>query len=402
MQSLWATQIRDRFPAVVGTPQSYMDNAGGSQVLDVVIESIKDYLSGTNVQLGASYVTGKISNDRVATGLLESAKFINADSGEVVLGSSSTQLLHNLSSALQFEEGQEHEIIVSACDHETNVAPWIRLAENRGYNVKIWNPNPNHDWTLQVSDLEPLLSPKTAMVAFTGCSNITGTIHDIKSIVKFIREKQPHVLVGVDGVAYTPHRAIDVKDLGVDFFVFSWYKVYGPHISLLYAAPRTQKYIKPLSHFFNPSNTLFDKLNLAGGNYELTASLPHLVEFLTPSTWENIAKQEEALSKTFIDWISTRPDATLYGTKETTSDKRVPVLSFCIKGWDSKDLVEAVEKEDKQYGIRWGHFYAKRLIDSFGLEKPDGGIVRVSLLFYNTVEEVQGLIKVFEKVLAKN
>ncbi|KAK6529976.1 hypothetical protein TWF694_003351 [Orbilia ellipsospora] len=397
MQSEWATEARKRFPAVVGTEQSYMDNAGGSQTLDVVIDSIKNYLSCTNVQLGTSYAIGVKSNSLVADGLLASAKFINADPGEVVLGSSATQLLQNLSAALKF--GQDSEIIVSACDHETNVAPWLRLAENRGYKVKFWNPSPAHNWTLQTSDLEPLLSSKTALVAFTACSNITGTIHDVKAISKFIRERYPDILVSVDGVAFTPHRPIDVKDLNVDFWVFSWYKVYGPHMSLLYAAPRTQKYIQPLTHFFNPTDTLYDKLNLAGGNYELTASLPHLVEYLTPETWAEIAKQEEALSKTFIDWVVKRKDITLYGTKETTSDKRVPVLSFTVKGWGSKDLVEAVEKMSQRYGIRWGHVYAKRLVDCLGLEKPDEGIVRVSLLFYNTVEEVEGLIKVFEEIL---
>ncbi|KAK6529813.1 hypothetical protein TWF281_008973 [Arthrobotrys megalospora] len=400
MQTAWATETRNRFPAVVGTGQVYMDNAGGSQVLDVVIDSIKDYLSNTNVQLGTSYVVGKKSNELVAAGLLASAKFVNADPGEVVLGSASTQLLHNLSSALKFPAGSE--IIVSACDHETNVAPWLRLAKNQGHTIKFWNPSPSHEWTLRLSDLEPLLSPKTVLVAFTACSNITGTIHDVKSYASFIRGKYPDTLVAVDGVAYTPHRPIDVKALGVDFFVFSWYKVYGPHISLLYAAPRTQQHITPLTHFFNPTETLFDKLNLAGGNYELTASLPLLVDFLTPEVWDGIKKQEEVLSKTFIDWVLSRSDVTLYGTKETSSDKRVPVLSFSVKGWGSKDLVEAVENEDSRYGIRWGHVYAKRLADSFGLEKPDEGIVRVSLLFYNTVEEVEGLIKVLEKVLGKN
>ncbi|KAF3937612.1 hypothetical protein ABW19_dt0204312 [Dactylella cylindrospora] len=397
MATAWASQARSRFPAVVETEQVYMDNAGGSQVLDVVINSVKEYLSHTNVQLGASYVTGQQSNNKVATGLAASAKFINADLGEVVLGSSSTQLLHNLSSALVFPAGSE--IIVSACDHETNVAPWIRLAANQGHTIKIWKPSPEHDWTLQYSDLAELLSPKTVLVAFTNCSNITGTIHDVKTIAKSVKEKYPEVLISVDGVAYAPHRPVDVKDTGVDFYVFSWYKVYGPHVSLLYAAPRTQKFITPLSHFFNPKETLFDKLNLAGGNYELTAAVPEIVNFLTPETWSEIAKQEEQLQKTFIDWISTRKDAILYGTKETSTDKRVPVLSFSVKGWGSKDLVEAVEKESKIYGIRWGHFYAKRLIDSFGLEKVDEGITRVSLLFYNTVEEVEGLIKVFEKVL---
>lgn len=397
MQTAWALHARGRFPAILGTEQVYMDNAGGSQVLGTVIDSITTYLSRTNVQLGASYATGMQSNNLVAAGLLASAKFVNADPGEVVLGSSSTQLLHNLSSALVFPGGSE--IIVTTCEHETNVAPWLRLAKLQGHAVKYWNPSPEHNWTLRYSDLEPLLSEKTAMVAFTNCSNITGTIHDVKAITRSIKEKYPEILVSIDGVAYAPHRPIDVKDLGIDFYAFSWYKAYGPHMSLLYVAPRAQKYVTPLSHFFNPKDTTFDKLNLAGGNYALTAALPKIVEFLSPETWKEIAKQEEVLSKTMIDWVLTRPDITLYGTKESSSDQRAPVISFSVKGWGSKDVVEAVEKIDTKYGIRWGHCYAKRLIDSFGLEKPEEGVVRVSLLFYNTVEEVVGLIKVLEKVL---
>ncbi|EWC46256.1 hypothetical protein DRE_04427 [Drechslerella stenobrocha 248] len=369
----------------------------GYLLVEEKIGRITNYLLRTNVQLGASYATGIKSNELVAAGLIASAKFVNADPGEVVLGGSSTQLLHNLSSALVFPPGSE--IIVTNCEHETNVAPWLRLARLQGHTIKHWSLDSSKGWTLHFSDLEPLLSEKTALVAFTNCSNITGTIHDVKAIARSIKQKNPEILVSVDGVAYAPHRPIDVKDLGIDFYVFSWYKVYGPHISLLYAAPRTSKYITPLAHFFNPQETLFDKLNLAGGNYELTAALPKLVEFLTPEVWEEIAKQEEVLSKTMIDWLSTRRDATLYGTAESSSDKRVPVISFSIKGWGSKELVEGLEKQDQKYGIRWGHCYAKRLIDSFGLDKPDEGVVRVSLLFYNTVEEVEGLVKVLEQVL---
>ena len=140
-----------------------------------------------------------------------------------VIGPSTTQLFANLSLIIDFPSNAE--IIVSSIDHEANISAWVRIAEVRGLVLKWWTPSsPPHDLILTVDNLRPLLSEKTALVTCTHASNVLGTIHDIKAIADEVH-KVPGAKLCVDGVAYAPHRNIDVKAIGVDFYAFSWYKV---------------------------------------------------------------------------------------------------------------------------------------------------------------------------------
>lgn len=183
--------------------------------------------------------------------------------------------------------------------------------------------------------------------------------------------------------AYAPHRAIDVKDLGVDFYSFSWYKVYGPHMASLYASKAAQRHMKTLGHFFKPTDTLENMLGLAAANYELTASIPHVCEYVESISWAAIAEHEERLQKILLDYLLSKPDVfQIYGEPTADREKRVPVISFTVKGRKSQEIVEAVEGSS-DYGIRWGAMYSNRLAEMIGLDPVDG-VVRVSLVHYNT------------------
>lgn len=127
----------------------------------------------------------------------------------------------NLAGALKFNEGDE--IILSKMEHETNVKPWLFLAERLKLNVKWWH-SPKPELKLTPENLKPLLSPKVKFVACTHVSNILGTIHDIRAIADTVHEAG--ALFAVDGVSFAPHRRVDVKAFGVDFYAFSWYKVW--------------------------------------------------------------------------------------------------------------------------------------------------------------------------------
>jgi selenocysteine lyase/cysteine desulfurase len=139
-----------------------------------------------------------------------------------VLGSSTTQLFRNLSFSLRFKPGDE--VIISQIDHETNIDPWTDMAELQGLTVKWWKPKDTRKAKLEVDDLKDLLSERTRFVACTHASNVLGTIHDVKAIAALVHTV-PGALMCVDGVAYAPHRQIDARELGVDFYAFSWYKV---------------------------------------------------------------------------------------------------------------------------------------------------------------------------------
>lgn len=230
----------------------------------------------------------------------------------------------------------------------------------------------------------------------------------------------PGAMLCVDAVAYAPHRQIDVKDLGVDFYAFSWYKasqvpfilqqtnsnplisttspspitdappqVYGPHISMLYASLSAQESsMASLGHYFNPSSTLEGKLGLAASNYELTAAIPCVSAYFgsSPSasvkTWSAIKAHEAALQEILLSYLRRRKDVTIFGELSPNPELRVPTVSFVIDGQGSRSVVERVESVSA-FGFRWGAFYSNRLVENvLGLGKE--GVVRVSMVHYNT------------------
>ena len=297
-----------------------------------------------------------------------------------VLGASTTQLFRNLSATLNFQPGDE--LVLSGIDHEANTAPWTDLAERQQLVIKWWKPASKDEPKLLAADLEGLLSDKTRLVTCTHASNILGTIHDLKAISATVRRLAPRAFVCADAVAYAPHRKIDVKELGVDFYAFSWYKVYGPHIAVLYAKSDSLEQMRSLGHFFNPHKTLEHKLGLAGGSYELMSGIPAVVEYMESAGWDKIMAQEEALQKLLLDYLNGRGDVTVHGERSADGRVRVPTVAFTVKGWNSQELVETVEK-DSPFAFRWGAFYSNRLVNELlGLDKS--GVVRVSLVHYNS------------------
>ncbi|TAQ89572.1 hypothetical protein B7494_g2124 [Chlorociboria aeruginascens] len=393
--------VREKFPALK-QPQVYFDNAGGSQTLGIVIDSIRDYLSNNNVQLGASYATGQKSTAKFSEGYAAASRYINTSEEDIVFGSSTTQLFRNLSYAFQFPQGSE--IVISGIDHEANIAPWLAMAARDKLTIKWWLPKTKENPTLLASDLKELLSEKTVLVTCTHASNILGTIHDIKAIAEVVHAV-PDALLCVDGVAFAPHRQIDVQALGVDFYAFSWYKVYGPHISMLYAKPSAQLAITSLGHYFNPSITLEDRLGLAGETYELVASIPAVLQYFGYSgladSWIDIERHEYVLQKKLLDYLNGKEEVTVLGENDPDSKKRVATISCVVKGKGSKNVVETVDSLTKgEVGIRWGAFYSNRLVHNF-LGLGDEGVVRVSMVHYNTVEEVERLIKLLDITFQK-
>lgn len=267
--------VRQQFPALK-RDFVFMDNAGGAQVLKGVIDRISDYLSNTNVQLGATYKVSLESGRRLDEATIKVADYINAQrKEEVVIGASSTMLLRILSLTLseQWQEGDE--IIVSNSDHEANVSCWMDLRK-KGIIVKIWKLNPE---TMQfdLKDLQALLSPRTKLVTLVHASNILGTINPIKIIAKVVHKAG--ALICVDGVAYMPHRLVDVQELDVDFYVFSTYKLYGPHLAAMYGKYDLLKKLESINHYFIGKEEVPYKLQPGNFNFELTYSLGAIPEY---------------------------------------------------------------------------------------------------------------------------
>lgn len=416
--------VRSRFPALNKTDTVYADNAGGTQVLGSVAEYIHDYLISHNVQLGGLYSLSTSSGAAVSAGLAAGAAYINAASpDEVVFGPSTTQLFTNLSLALQCAPGDE--LVVSEADHEANIAPWHRLAALRGLTVVPWRVRES-DAALHLDDLASLLNDKTQLVTVTHCSNLLGAIHPIREIGSLVRERtRGKAQVCVDGVAFAPHRQVDVAALGVDFYCFSWYKVYGPHLAMLYASTEAQKRLDSLGHYFHTGTDLATKLGLAGAAYELQASVPTVVQYLRDlgaarpgrgakvedvadraalqmelrKSFDLIAVHEEELSRVILSYLTSRSDLyRVFGPTSWSREARVPLVTFACLNRRQSDVVAAVHARSK-IGIRNGHMYSKRLMDHLGAANEGEYAIRISLVHYNSIGEAEAFVALLKEIV---
>ncbi|MCW8984581.1 MAG: aminotransferase class V-fold PLP-dependent enzyme, partial [Thermoanaerobaculales bacterium] len=205
-------RIRAQFPALAGDTV-FLENAGGSQVPAIVADSIRDYMMTSYVQLGAGYPL----SDR-ATALVDEAHdfvrlMMNGTDGEVILGPSTSALLQMLAGCYAKVLKPGSEIVVAQTGHEANVGPW-KMLDRLGFNLRWWEMDPA-SCTCPLPDLEALLTDRTALVAFPHVSNLLGEIVDIEAITSLAHEAGARVVV--DGVAFAPHRAMDVAAWNADW-----------------------------------------------------------------------------------------------------------------------------------------------------------------------------------------
>ncbi|KAI0073584.1 PLP-dependent transferase [Panus rudis PR-1116 ss-1] len=424
MSTLDIDTVRVNFPSLANSAFIFADNAGGSQCLSSVVDRISDYLLHTNVQLGADYSVSVTSTDRVAQGVEAARQLLNASSvDEVGFGSSSTMVVENLARAIEADVHDDEEIIITG-EHEANAGPWKRLAARKGLTVKVWHPaaapgsdNP-YAVSLLVEDLLPLITSKTRLVAFTACSNILGSVIPVQEVIKAIRAKASElgarkIETSVDCVAYAPHRQVDVQAWDVDYCFFSAYKVYGPHTSIFYAkAACLKSSLSSLAHHFLKVDDKTYKLQPGGTGYELVygiTAIPKYLRSLSQSqsleeSFRLIAEHEQTLVSPLLTYLKSKTSrgVRIVG-EERAGLSRVPTISFVVVGdraIRSQDVVKVFDQKGG-VGIRYGHFYAYTLIDTLQPKLDvDDAVVRISLVHYNTVKDVERIIEILEEVLA--
>lgn len=402
MNALDIDYVRSQFPAL-GSGYAYLDNAGGSAVLKPVAERITDYLLNSAVQLGASYSESVDAGARVMQARESVAQLINArHPEECVMGGSTTHLLQILCRAIAPSINPGDEIIVTNCDHEANIGPWVRLCEARGATLRVWAVNAQ-SMDLELADLDALLSDKTRYVAMTHASNILGSVNPVAEVARRV-----HAVGGklcVDAVAYAPHRLVDVQASGADYYVFSFYKTFGPHFAVLWGQREALLELPSLNHFFIGQEVIPYKLQPGNLNYELSYGCIGISDYLIDigqrlgangserqlmqAAFDAFEVQEDLLAETLLAFLRETPGVRIIGKSRVTNGDRVPTISFVVEGLQSEAIVRRVDNH--RMGIRFGDFYARRLIEQLGLT-PYGGVVRVSIAHYNTVDEMNRLV----------
>lgn len=399
--------IRNEYPSL-RKDYVFFDNAGGSQTLKRVMDKVTEYYMTSDVQLGGTYSISTQARERVNSGSAQIAQTFNAEfDHEIVVGSSSTTLIRLFSIVIGKTLNPGDEIIITNADHEANVSPWKSLAE-QGIIIKTWEFN-TETFQLELDDLKKLMTPKTKLVAYCHASNIFGTIHPAKEFNAYIRSQG--ALSFIDGVAYAPHRLPDVQDLDADFYVYSLYKVFGPHLSVLYGKETHLLRLPGINHSFVANDDLPYKFQPGGPNYELTYALNGISEYFQAVAqhhgmdanapvreqmqfaYDLFDAHEEALSQRLLDFLAQKEKVRIIG--ETSADKniRVCTIAFVVKGMYSPDIDAKVAANN--IGIKTGDFYAKGITKALDLE-AQGGVVRVSMAHYNTFEELERLIAILD------
>lgn len=403
MNALDMSYVRSQFP-MLADGYAYLDNAGGSAVLGRVADRVRDYLLNSSVQLGASYGGSVSAGERVIQARESVAQLINAyHPEECVMGGSTTHLLQILCRAIAPSINSGDEIIVTNCDHEANIGPWQRLCEERGATLRVWSVDPS-SLELELKDLDALLNSRTRYVAMTHASNILGSVNPVAEVARRV-----HAVGGklcVDAVAYAPHRLVDVQASGADYYVFSFYKVFGPHFAVLWGHREPLLELPSLNHFFIGQEVIPYKLQPGNLNYELSYGCMGISDYLldigqrlgatgTPrqvmqAAFDAFEVQEDLLAETLLAFLRNAPGVRIIGKPRVTAGDRVPTISFVVAGVQSEAIVRRIDAE--QIGIRFGDFYARHLIEELGLTQH-GGVVRVSIAHYNTVDEMQRLVE---------
>ena len=405
MDSLSSERVRARgaFPSLA-SGFAYLDNAGGSQIPGVVIEAMAEYCRSSYAQTGASYAASVATRRVLDEAHAFVAEFMHAgDTGGVVLGPSSTALVHQLANAFGEILQPGDEIIVADSNHEGNATPWYRL-ERFGIKVIAW-PVDRDAQACTLAQLQKLMTARTRVVAFPHVSNLTGLVAEVRPICDLVRAAG--AISVCDGVAFAPHRAIDVQALSCDFYFYSTYKVYGPHLAAMFGRHDAWAPLTGPNHVFIAKSSFPTKWELGSLSYEGCAGIFALRRYLgvlagepyagyatVQRAFATMSALEHLPHERLYAYLSSVPSIQIVGPRKF-GPEAVGTLSFRHATLRPPQIVGEVNRHE--LGVKHGHFYSVRLLRGLGLD-PEDGVVRVSLVHYNTLEEVDRLAAVLDRL----
>lgn len=396
-------EVRRQFPSLAASdPFVFFDNAAGAQVPARAIDAVADHLIRRNVQRGGPYGHSREVDAMLARTRESVAAFVNARSAdEIAFGLNATSFIRTISLAVGQTLDPRREVVVSELDHEANVAAWLAL-ERAGACIVWWRVR--GDGRLHVSDLEPLVNSRTRIVACTVASNATGGIVDVAAVARIAHAAGAEVFL--DAVHYAPHGSIDVQQFDCDYLVCSGYKVFAPHMGFIWCRRESVNALPTFREHFIPDVTP-DKLEAGTYGYESVAGMEAAIAYLedlgrdrgdeirgaTPGSrvqairnaMRRIAAYERSLSREWLEQMRSVEGVTVHGVSDPALlESRLPTLSFTVSAMSSAAVADALAA--RHIGVRSGHMYSPRVIGRLGL-MPDG-VVRASLVHYNTREEI--------------
>ena len=409
--------VRSQFPELAQTvnehsnksPAVFLDGPGGTQVPQQVIDAIADYLARNNANTGGAYQTSRNTDRMVAEARAAMGDFLNCDADEIVFGANMTSLTFAMSRALGRELRPGDEIVLTLLDHDANFSPWKAL-EEKGAIIRAVKFNED-DCTLDMRDLAEKIGKRTRLVAVGYASNAVGTINNVAEVVRLAR--QAGALSYIDAVHYAPHGPIDVRALDCDFLVCSTYKFFGPHMGVLYGKREHLRKLHPYK--VRPSSDNIPNCWESGTlNHECIAGIKACVDY-----WEELGRRakpavttrraailaahkaihqhERKMMEKMIAGLLAIPGLKVYGiTDPRRFENRGATFAVRIEGHTPLEL--ATKLGERGFFTWDGNYYALNLTEQLDVERL-GGFLRIGLVHYNTMEEVENLLKALKEIV---
>lgn len=458
--SLDLSWVRSQFPALAqtvnGHPSVFLDGPGGTQVPQRVIDAISDYLAGKNANTGGAFATSRATDQMIAEARSAMGDFLNCDADEIVFGANMTSLTYAMSRSIGRELRPGDEIVLTLLDHDANFSPWKAL-EEKGVTIRAAKFNPA-DCTLDMHDLARQITSRTRLVAVGYASNAVGTINDVKEVIRLAREAG--ALSYIDAVHYAPHGLIDARELNCDFLVCSAYKFFGPHMGVLYGKREHLTRLHPYKVRPNTENVP-QRWEWGTLNHECIAGIKACVDYWeelgrrtsgtkaasvdtlstaalklsTPADQNRavlgprrcatqihtssgnesgcdssatrrqaivaahaaIHPHERGLMEKLISGLLSIRGLKLYGISDPRRfDQRCATSVVRIDGHSPLEL--ATKLGERGFFTWDGNYYALNLTEQLGVEQS-GGFLRIGLVHYNTMEEVEGLLAALREIV---
>ena len=397
-----ASTLRDDFPIlnreVNGKPLIYLDNAATTQKPKVVIDRVSSFLSeeNANIHRGVHHLSMNATKayDQARSAV---AKFINANSNnEIIFVRGATEAINLVANSFGkslLEKGDE--ILVTEMEHHANIVPWQLVARETGAKV-IPIAITDHG-EIDLNDFESKINKRTKIASFIHVSNALGTINPAKRMIQILKAKDIPVLL--DGAQAVAHQAVNVQDLGCDFYVFSSHKLFGPDgMGVLYGRNELLSKMSPyqgggdMIEVVSFDGTTFreppERFEAGTPNISGAIGLKEAIDYINDLGWDTIEKIESSLLKYCTEKLSSIPSLKIIGTAQ----KKVPVLSFTMGSAHPHDIATILDS--KGIAVRAGHHCAQPLMKRLGVSAT----TRASLSFYNNVEEIDQLGEALEQV----
>lgn len=388
-----SADLKSGFPLLAAqTGLHYLDSAATAQIHRNALDAVSRHESTcrANVMRG-TYALAEAADAAYEAGRAGVARFLNAAADEVVFTAGATAALNLVAHALGATLRAGDRVLLSQAEHHSNLVPWLMLRERRGIVLDILPVRA--DGSLAIDALPGLLRPETRLVAVTHCSNVTGVRTDVAAVVAAAREVGARVLL--DGAQAAQHGPQDVRAMGIDFYVFSGHKCFGPGgVGVLWGRRECLQDMPP----FHGGGGMVGEVRLDGFSWaesprRFEAGTPPIaqaiglaaaLDWLMTLDWPDIQAREARLCASAIEGLQRLPGLRLLGPAATAG--RAPIVSFDIAGLHPHDVCQVLDQHG--LALRGGHHCAQPLLAALGVDACS----RASFALYNDETDVIALI----------